>query len=275
MDSFMDSLRSLILFFIKLAFTIFFIAFVWWLVSLIFPALSIKQMKQLMSPVGSNGKQADFLPSPRAYKGLVQAPTPTATSNLYVSDNEFKGYGNQNQVSYGGSQNVYGGVNYQQSSNVIRYSYSDGKGGVINSNVAGTQANPSAPYEQAQSDTPKIIEGDNRRLYIRNLSIYEGGHVYTGLSFVGEARNEMFLRGVFPIVITDRNGQVLGVSRASSTGAWSVAGWSRFEAKILNTLPNNVPCLMFFEQMKEKLPYRYSNEPVSQPLRIVVPIQCN
>jgi hypothetical protein len=109
-------------------------------------------------------------------------------------------------------------------------------------------------------------------MYIRNLSIYENGHVYAGLSFVGEARNEMFRNGAFTIITIDRRGVVIGVSRASSTGAWSVPGWSRFSTRIDYVLPpGGVPCSMIFEQGRES---QYSGNN-TQPVRVGIPIKCN
>jgi hypothetical protein len=105
---------------------------------------------------------------------------------------------------------------------------------------------------------------------VRNLSIYEGGHVYTGLSFVGEARASLFREGKFPIVIIDQSGRVVGMSYAVATTNWAIPGWVRFETKINYVLPNKVPCLMIFEEMlteKERV--------ARKPARLPMSVMCN
>jgi hypothetical protein len=85
-----------------------------------------------------------------------------------------------------------------------------------------------------------------KSLYIRNLSVYEGGKVSYGLTFVGEARDTMFRNGIFPISIIDRTGKVWGTTQAINTGAWATPGWARFQATIPNQLPPNIDCALIF-----------------------------
>ncbi len=232
----MDTIKYLIGFFFKLAFAAMFIALVWWLVSLLFPALSFSQVKSLVS----GEQKRDLLPSPKAYSGLIKSVTaPTPTTNLYVHGKAFDGY-----ESYGGT-----------------YTYSTSSASFVSYSSRSASATTSQP-----------TAAPTRSMYIRNLSIYENGHVYTGLSFVGEARNEMFRNGAFTILTVDSRGAVIGVSRASSTGAWSVPGWSRFSTRIDYVLPpGGIPCSMIFEQGRES---QYSGI-TTQPVRVGIPIKCN
>jgi hypothetical protein len=109
-----------------------------------------------------------------------------------------------------------------------------------------------------------------RSSLVRNLSIYDGGHVYTGLSFAGEARSSLFRNGKFPIVVIDRSGRVVGISSALATTDWTVAGWTRFDTKINYTLPVNTPCTMIFEEALTE------GERISrQPNRVAIPVMCN
>jgi hypothetical protein len=223
----MDTIKYLIGFFFKLAFAALFVALIWWLVSLLFPALSFSQLKAVFS----GEEKRDILPSPRAYSGLFKVTNiPTATSNLYVHGQAFQGY----SQSPTGEFLTYG------------------------SKSTGAAQPTTAP---------------TRSMYIRNLSIYENGHVYTGLSFVGEARNEMFSNGGFRIVIIDQRGGLIGTSRAIKQENWSVPGWSRFSVKVQHVLPpGGVPCSMIFEQDIEQ--FKYSGT-TAQPVRVGIPIKCN
>ena len=99
--------------------------------------------------------------------------------------------------------------------------------------------------------------------------MYEGGHVYTGLTFVGEARNTMFQNGRFSIVVVDNTtNRVVSVSYAVATTDWTVAGWTRFQTKIVGTLPDKVRCTMVFEQAAV-------SSQKTQPVRVAIPILCN
>lgn len=232
----MDTIKYLIGFFFKLAFAALFVALIWWLVSLLFPALSLSQVKAVFS----TEEKRDILPSPRAYSGLIKSVTaPTPTTNLYVHGKPFDGY-----ESYGGT-----------------YTYSTSTGSFVEYSSRSSSATTLQP-----------TAAPSRSMYIRNLSIYENGHVYTGLSFVGEARNEMFRNGAFTIFTIDSRGAVIGLSRASSTGAWSVPGWSRFTTRIDYVLPpGGAPCSMIFEQGRVS---QYSGN-TAQPVRVGVPVKCN
>lgn len=230
----MDTIKYLIGFFFKLAFAALFVALIWWLVSLLFPALSLSQVKAVFS----TEEKRDILPSPRAYSGLIKSVTaPTPTTNLYVHGKPFDGY-----ESYGGT-----------------YTYSTSTASFVS-------------YNSRSSSSNQTTVAPSRSMYIRNLSIYENGHVYTGLSFVGEARNEMFSNGGFHVIVVDQRGVLVGTSRAVKQDNWSVPGWSRFTTRIDYVLPpGGAPCSMIFEQGRVS---QYSGN-TAQPVRVGIPVKCN
>jgi hypothetical protein len=234
----MDVIKYLIGFFFKLAFGAIFVALVWWLVALLFPALSFSQVKQL---IGGEGKQ-DLLPSPRKYSNMIKpAPTPYASATPVMYGKEFNGYGVIDNSS------PYAGASF------VSYSYSNGSNGGAN---------------QAQAQQPQA-EQPNRSLYIRNLSIYEGGNISRGLTFIGEARNEMYKNGTFNVLVINKDGMVLGTSQVRATGAWSIPGWSRFEVTIAHPLPpNGAQCAVIFEQARIQ-------GDTQQPVRVGIPVKCN
>jgi hypothetical protein len=138
----------------------------------------------------------------------------------------------------------------------------DGSGKTI---LSATKASSSVPT--ALTPNASI---PNRTLYVRNLSIYEGGHIYTGLSFIGEARSTMFRQGKFPIVMVDAYGKVVGVSTAAAENDWTVPGWVRFNTKIEYVLPKNMPCTMVFEEAQ------FPDERAKKaPTRVPLATRCN
>ena len=115
--------------------------------------------------------------------------------------------------------------------NLHYYSTGEGYNGPINGNP-----NYSSP--------PKY--NFENGLYIRNLSIYRGGHIYTGLTFTGEARSSMFVDGSFPLLIIDGSGRIISQEQVLASSQWSVPGWVRFYAKINGSLPVNSTCNLVF-----------------------------
>ncbi len=176
--------------------------------------------------------------------------TPNEYTNVYVPPPAFNQYGlNNDQYQF----STYSYVTYTSTGTAV-----------INGSSARQGENSQAPVQS------KTTLSSNRVLSIRNLSIYEGGHVYTGLAFVGEAKASMFRDGKFPIVVVDQAGKVVGVSAAIATTNWTVPGWVRFETKITYPLPVNVPCTMIFE---EALTQQERN--TRQPLRVPIQERCN
>jgi hypothetical protein len=182
------------------------------------------------------------LPSPRKYSGIFgmststkrTTPTPTFTTFSYSGPIAFSSSsGNPIHLNQQGGFNTY----------------------------TLSQPQATAPAFQNQSPTSTLP--------VRNLSIYQGGHVYTGLSFVGEARSQMFRDGKFPIIVIDASGRMVGVTAAVAQTAWTVPGWVRFETRITYPLPANVPCTMIFEEALTQV------ERNRAPVRAALPINCN
>ncbi len=235
----MDTVRHLIRYFFRLAFSILFIVIVWWLVSLLFPALTFSQMKQL---VFGDGKH-DLLPSPRTFAHVIKdAPTPYDTTTPGAYGTVFNGYGYVNNSNSAFLKGPTGGL--------VTYSTDNNNG-------------------QNVSTSQRQNVSQSRSLYIRNLSIYEGGNISSNLTFIGEARNTMYKDGMFPVIIINQRGDILGVSSARATGAWAVTGWSRFEVVISHRLPSGgVPCAVVFEQARA-----FGDN--QQPVRVGIPVKCN
>lgn len=241
----MDIIKGLIGFFFKIAFAALLISIVWWLVSLLFPALSFSQVKNLV--IGD--EKRDLLPSPRKYSGLIKSTSaPTATSNTYVHGAAFDGYGN--------SLVSNDGFNFNPAQFTV-YTDATGKTYISSSPQPGTTGS-------VQQEAP----APSRSMYIRNLSIYEGVGLYTGAYFIGEAKNEMFYNGSFPVLIVDTNGRVVAASPATVTDTWSVPGWTRFGVRITGQLPSNAQCALVFEQGRPQ------GSPM-QPVRVGMPVRCN
>jgi hypothetical protein len=246
----MENIKYLLRFLFKLAVIAFFAALVWWGVVTFNPGFRLYSLVSITTATstGNNG----WLPSPRAFRGLLNKPkTPNPNENEGVIYGKvFNGYGNQS-----GEQFDY--VTYKEAG----VQMAQGKG-VPTSNASG-QGGSTSTSTQSQNGYAQ------KSSFIRNLSIYEGGYVYTGLSFVGEARNTMFINGKFPIIVADRaTGRALSISYGEATTDWAVPGWVRFQVKINGAFPNNVPCTMVFEQAQ------YSGSQVS-PTRVAIPVVCN
>lgn len=260
----MDTLKFLIPYFLKIAFAFFFAAFVWWVVALLIPSLSFANIAanfqgKLSSSASST--REDWLPSPRKYQGLFgrRAETPNENTNLFKAGDPFNGYNlNDSQYTYStyrystGSSSIDGG-DYTVGNTTTKDPLPES--GI----VSGISSSKSSPTNTTNA----------RLLTVRNLSIYEGGHVYTGLSFIGEAKSSMFREGRFPIVVVDKDGRVVGISTAVATTNWTIPGWTKFETKINYALPSNMPCTMIFEEALTQ------NERGKQPLRVPFGIRCN
>lgn len=233
----MDTVEYLLKFFFKLAIALTVAAFVWWLVTILYPSLSIKNL------FFSNSDQG-WLPAPGSVGSLLgQRDPPSAKGNVYVPGPAYNGYANSYNNNNGGAKVDF--ISYTpEGIEITRYGQNT---------QTISSSNPSG-YEP-------------RSLYIRNLSIYQGGSIYTGISFLGEARADMFNNGRFPIIIVDNNGRVATVATAVATNEWSVPGWVRFRVKIDGVMPIKTPCTMVFQSGNASL--------TVQPVRVAMPITCN
>jgi hypothetical protein len=241
----MDSVRDLLSIFLKIAFALFVIVLV-----LMFTSLVPRGVKSDTASASSTSI-VDLLPSPRKYSGFFSSSTTKnniAQAPLFSAADTFSYNGPIAFASTSIQTATFGTAN-----NNNQYITYTGGGSAQVSNVTALQQTSTA----------------TRNLNVRNLSIYEGGSVYTGLSFIGEAKSSMFRDGKFPIIIIDGAGRLVGVSAAVAQTAWAVPGWVRFETRINYTLPNKAPCTMIFEEALTQ------TERVRQPLRVPLQVRCN
>ena len=186
--------------------------------------------------------EGDILPPPGSLSLLGQngkkiEPTlhTDDKNNYFVYQNGTPNFNNQTNGA-GANNGGYMYISYDKNGKAI---YTDVNGNVLNSNgtiksSSGNQTNAgNVAYERSS--------------YVRNLSIFEYGHIYTGLRFVGEAKGTMFNNGVFPIFIIDNSGRILAQEQAVAQERWAVPGWVRFEVKVNSVLPVNIPCRFVFQ----------------------------
>lgn len=269
----MDTIKYILIAFFKLAVGILVVAFIWWMVTIIFPTLTFSSIRSAFSGSASSTQSGlgDILPDPHMYGSLFKkVEAPNKETNLYNPAAPYRG-GGTNQSGYTNSQSGY--VTYSDTGMMV--TNSDGsqisyKEYTDKDSLAIAQE---SGVKSEKNTTPKQTGYSQKELYIRNLSIYEGGHIYTGLSFVGEARSSMFINGKFPIIIVDGAGRVVTVIYAESTKDWATAGWVRFQTKISTVLPDKVRCGMIFEQARSSSQYPYND--TAQPVRVAIPVLCN
>lgn len=244
----MESVQYLLRFLFKLAIVVFFVALVWWGVATFAPSFSFRSLFLISSGTSTVADSGQgWLPAPKNFKSLFgTGKTPTGEDNVYVPGPAFDGY-----------KNLYKGNQGGQQANLVSYTTT----GVQITNGVGTPG-----FNSQQQPTANGYSQKN--LYIRNLSIYENGHIYTGLDFVGEARNSMFLNGKFPIIIADKTGHAVFITYAEATTNWTAPGWVKFKTKITGSLPNKVPCTMVFEQAR-------AQNFQGQPIRVAISETCN
>lgn len=188
--------------------------------------------------MGSSGE--DFLPPPGSLSLAGKAKTPDANTNVYVHGNTFNGYGTSS-VDTGNNPQVY--VSYDEKGNII---YKDINGNVVDKSAVEYNANTTTNNQPVQAFNINDSKYE-RALYVRNLSIFQNGHIYTGLRFSGEAKGTMFNNGTFPIFIVDSAGRVIAKEQAVATEKWAVPGWVRFNVKINSILPMRIPCFFVFQ----------------------------
>jgi hypothetical protein len=214
----METIQYLLSFLIKLALGLLLAAAVFWLVGLLYPSFKPSNI------VNGNVFSRDWLPAPRNYGSLLGSRSNNGTNgNVYTPGPAYNGYGNTSNAGYTTNGSNVDWVYYTASGTQVVH------GGINNQVFTG---NTSTYSEKA--------------LYVRNLSVYEGGNVSYGTTFVGEARDTMFRNGIFPISVIDRSGRTLTTFQAINTGTWATPGWARFQATIENRLPSNTDCALVF-----------------------------
>jgi hypothetical protein len=241
----METIKYLLVTILKFISFLLLIVVIWWGITFVFPSLRLKN-------IFSFG-DGDWLPAPGSVGTLLgKRVDPTVESNVYKPGPAYNGYAN---LYTGG--NVYNPTNAAQWVNST-----NSQSAYTVSNLGTSAATPS--YSSLEASNYAL-----RSSYLRNLSIFQGGHIYTGLTFFGEAKNTMFENGKFPIIIVDANNFVAAVAYAEATTQWSAPGWVRFQVKINSVLPNKMACSMVFQQGMPS--YRTS----ATPVHVVIPVLCN
>jgi hypothetical protein len=241
----MDKIQIIFHFILKTVIALTIMAVLILFIKIFFPTFGIRT---ILSPFSSStSTKDDWLPAPGSFKGLLgEANTSGINGKLYVPGPAYNGYANQN--------------NSNNSSQVDYIIYTPQGTQILHNGTLKVDTNTRFPI----SNTNVYAE---KALYIRNLSIYEGGHIYTGLTFMGEAKSTMFQNGRFPIIIADNTGRVVYTTMAEAMSNWAIPGWTRFQVKIGGTLPNKIACTMVFQSAES-----YTT---TQPTRVAIPILCN
>jgi len=133
------------------------------------------------------------------------------------------------------------GINKNRSPIGDTYVTTDKKG-----NLIYFQLNKQSVEPQEVTFNP-IKKNYNDSDYVRSLSIFSGGHIYTGMKFTGQAKNTMFKDGLFQVMVIDKFGRIIDVENVLANNDWAFPGWSRFNVKINGVLPVATPCALIFK----------------------------
>lgn len=210
----METIRYLLGVIVKLAVAFFFVALVLWMVGLLYPAFSIRNL------LSTDVFDREWLPAPRNISLVNGANN---DRNVFVPGTSYNDYAAQPGVEF------------------VAYT-SEGKKVIRSSN---------APTASVSNGNTGIYA--NRSLYVRNLSIYENGSIFYGQEISGEARDTLFRNGTFNVLIVDSNGRLIAVAPAINTGTWSIPGWNRFRMTIPTRLPANTSCSLVFQSANQPL----------------------
>lgn len=220
----MDTIRFLLGYIVRLVVILLLIAFVLWLVGLLYPQFKPSSLFRW------NAFSGDWLPAPRDFSLLGSKTSDGQNGKVYVPGPAYNGYGN---ASYEPQEGVDFIVYTASGTHVIK---AKGSGGQVLDGSYGY---------------------DNRSAYIRNLSVFQGGGITYGQRIVGEARESMFQNGRFAIYIVDTNKRLIGTAQAITTGTWSVPGWARFQATIPFRLPGDTYCSLVFQSATQPIQISY------------------
>jgi hypothetical protein len=255
----MDTIRYLLSKIIVLIIVIAAFCFLYWMGSKLVPYFPTStHITKDSTGVADQGEF--FLPSPRNVstyfkQPVVAVPLTTNNNQPLVSNADGKGQ----YIPTGNGQYIYVSdtVSYDSHGNVI---YTRGTTQALaTTNQTNISQNTGGQIFDPNQSGFSIMES-----YVRNLSIYRGGSVYMGLTFVGDARENMFVNGKFLLFVVDPTGRAIGSGEAETLEQWSVPGWHRFSAKITSTVPyKGAGCGLVFQQ------------PHPSGIHVAIPAQCN
>lgn len=226
----MDTIRILLGYIVKIVLALLIGAFVLWLVGLLYPNFKASTL------FNRNIFSFDWLPAPKNYGGLLGTRSDT-NGKVYQPGPAYNGYGGSGAYANGADVEwtIYTGT----SSYVVR----------SNPQNNTTSAGNTIPYA-------------DKSLYLRNLSIYQGGNISYGMTIYGEAKDTMFRNGIFTMTIIDRSGRIISSTQAMNTGSWAAPGWARFQMTIPTRLPAGIDCALVFNSANE-------------PVKVGIPVRCN
>ncbi len=119
-------------------------------------------------------------------------------------------------------------------------------------------------YAQNQQVFDSARAGFSQPTAIRGLSLYAGARVFAGLMFTGEATENMFVGGKFPVYVMNPNGHIVGGGEARATKTKPTLGWQKFTVKMLTPIGfTGAHCTLIFQQG------------TPNGIRIVLPVNCN
>lgn len=217
----METIRYILGKILRLVIILFILAFLLWMVDLLFPAIRIPSL------LSSESWKGDWLPAPRNYGALSNRNPNGMNGTEYVPGEPYNGYQN---------------ARYESQSGVDFYVYT----------ASGTVVVPAKEKRSpAWSSTGNGYV--DRSLYVRNLSVQDRSLISYRQTIYGEARDTMFKNETFPVHIVDSNGRRIYSTHAVMTGTWSVPGWSRFEVVIPGRLPPNSECGLIFQSATQPM----------------------
>lgn len=219
----MDTIRYLLGVIMRLVLILFLVAFIFWLIGFLYP--QFKPSSIFSFKMFSN----DWLPAPKNY-GLLAGNRRTDGQNgaVYVPGAPYDGYKN---------------ARYESQEGVDFFVYT----------ASGTQIIRAKGSGGNQTWNGGYVATDDRGLYVRNLSVFQGGGITYGQRILGEARDTMFRNGSFPIYIVDADKRLVGTMQAVTTGTWAIPGWARFQATVPVKLPGNTYCSLILQSATQQI----------------------
>lgn len=98
---------------------------------------------------------------------------------------------------------------------------------------------------------------------LRNLTIRQGGYVYAGMSFKGDARESMFSSdGAMQLFVVNQQRQIIAIGEAKATGVWAVPGWKKFNGVIRTSVNQQGPCFLVIRSLS------------GTRVEVVIPMMC-
>lgn len=284
----MDTLEQLLKYLFNLGVVMIFITFIWFIITSIYPDLSIKNLflattgrdpaTSTSSTSFSSIFNTDWLPAPKNYAGLLGgSKEPTFNTASFAQSPS--GDGTYHYVSTGSAwSSSTSDITQSDSVDYVTYTYTSGdtewrpstsSAQANNTTNTGSNGGNTTVVESQPTKVVETAPADLRLSYLRSLSIYEKAAIAKGFTFTGEARGVMFGRdGKFPLVIIDPQGRIGVIGYASSTTFWATPGWVRFVGRIEATLPKNKPCTLIFESGT-------LDPATKKPLRFPLYVTCN